>query len=111
MHPRLLLCALGLVSVACAPRAANRPAGGNYDVVLSNGHIIDGTGNPWFAGDVAINGDRIVRVGPAGALASARAARRIDATGLVVAPGFIDIQGQSYTAFLTGDGRNVSKVT
>ena len=103
MHPRLLLCAVCLASVACAPRATNPPAGGNYDVVLSNGHIMDGTGNPWFAGDLAINGDRIARVAPAGGLANARAARRIDATGLVVAPGFIDIQGQSYAAFLALD--------
>jgi N-acyl-D-amino-acid deacylase len=112
MDPKLLLsCALCLASVACAPPAAKPPAGGDYDVVLANGHVIDGTGNPWFAGDVGIRGDRIARVAPAGTLANAHAARRIDATGLVVAPGFIDIQGQSYTAFLTGDGRNVSKVT
>src|SRR5262249_29977851 len=56
-------------------------------------------------------GDRIAKVAPAGALANANAKRRIDATGLVVAPGFIDIQGQSGYQFLVGDGRNVSKVT
>jgi N-acyl-D-amino-acid deacylase len=115
MYPRHLLCAAAVLSVACAPRdsapPANHDANHDYDLVLSNGHIVDGTGNPWYAGDVAITGDRIVRVVPAGGLASAHAARRIDATGLVIAPGIIDIQGQSYTAFLTGDGRNVSKVT
>jgi dihydroorotase/N-acyl-D-amino-acid deacylase len=96
-------------AVACAAPANDGPA--QYDLVISGGHVVDGTGNPWFAGDVGIRGDRIVRVAPAGSLANAKAVRRIDATGLVVAPGFIDIQGQSDSAFLLGDGRNVSKVT
>jgi dihydroorotase/N-acyl-D-amino-acid deacylase len=91
--------------------ACAAPAPSGYDLIISGGHVVDGTGNPWFAGDVAIQGDRIVRVAPSGALANASAKRRIDATGLVVAPGFIDIQGQSDSAFLLGDGRNVSKVT
>jgi N-acyl-D-amino-acid deacylase len=96
-------------AVACAAPANDGPA--QFDLVISGGHVVDGTGNPWFAGDVGIRGDRIVRVGPAGSLANAKAVRRIDATGLVVTPGFIDIQGQSDSAFLLGDGRNVSKVT
>jgi dihydroorotase/N-acyl-D-amino-acid deacylase len=91
--------------------ACAAPAPSGYDLIIAGGHVVDGTGNPWFAGDIAIQGDRIVRVAPAGALANASAKRRIDATGLVVAPGFIDIQGQSDSAFLLGDGRNVSKVT
>ena len=100
-----LLLAVSFVTACAAPA----PSG--YDLIISGGHVVDGTGNPWFAGDVAIQGDRIVRVAPSGALANASAKRRIDATGLVVAPGFIDIQGQSDSAFLLGDGRNVSKVT
>ena len=100
-----LLLAVGFLTACAAPA----PSG--YDLIISGGHVVDGTGNPWFAGDVAIQGDRIVRVAPSGALANASAKRRIDATGLVVAPGFIDIQGQSDSAFLLGDGRNVSKVT
>ncbi len=103
---RLLLAASFLT--ACAAPA---PAPSGYDLIISGGHVVDGTGNPWFTGDVAIQGDRIVRVAPAGTLANASAKRRIDATGLVVAPGFIDIQGQSDSAFLLGNGRNVSKVT
>jgi N-acyl-D-amino-acid deacylase len=83
----------------------------NYDVVILKGRIVDGTGNPWFFGDIAIQGDRIVRITPAGQLINAQAAERIDAQGLVVAPGFIDIQSHSRAAFLLGDGRVISKVT
>jgi N-acyl-D-amino-acid deacylase len=82
-----------------------------YDLLITNGRVIDGTGAAWFLGDVAVRGDRIVRVTPAGVLRGARAARAIDATGLAVAPGFIDIQGQSGDNFLFGDGRVISKVT
>lgn len=80
-------------------------------MVLAHGRVVDGTGAPWFEGDVGIRGDRIAFVGPAGSLDDASADRRIDARGLVVAPGFIDIQGQSQSAFLDGDGRVVSKIT
>ncbi len=78
-----------------------------YDVVISGGRIVDGTGAPWFAGDVAIAGDRI---GAIGRLNEAKAARRIDARGLVVAPGFIDMLGQSEFSLLV-DGRAASKIT
>src|SRR5450432_932390 len=84
---------------------------GPYDVVISGGKIVDGTGNSWFLGDVGLRGDRIAIIAPAGTLADARAGRRIDAKGMVVAPGFIDIQGQSSEQLLTGDGRVISKVT
>jgi N-acyl-D-amino-acid deacylase len=58
------------------------------DVVLRNGTVIDGSGRPAFAADVAIQGDRLVRVGDVGQV---QAIREIDVTGLVVAPGFIDV--------------------
>ena len=63
-----------------------------YDLIIRNGHIIDGTGSPWYAGDLAIQGGRIAGIGQ---LAAAQAKRSIDAQGLVVAPGFIDMLGQS----------------
>jgi N-acyl-D-amino-acid deacylase len=106
--PALLLL---LAAAACAPRTAPVPAAASYDVVISNGRIIDGTGNPWYYGDVGIVGDRIAYVGPRNTLANARAARRIDATGLAVSPGFIDIQSHSWDQLLWRDGRVVGKVT
>jgi N-acyl-D-amino-acid deacylase len=63
-----------------------------YDLIIRNGHVIDGTGSPWYSGDVAIAGGRVAGIGH---LAAAQAKRSIDAHGLVVAPGFIDMLGQS----------------
>lgn len=110
---RLALAALvAPFVIACGGRVATAPfPAQGYDIVISNGRVYDGAGNPWSYGDIAVSGDRIVRVAPAGTLGDVRAARRIDARGLAVAPGFIDIQGQSEDAFLVGDGRVVSKIT
>ena len=83
-----------------------------YDVVIEGGQIVDGTGNAWYPGDVGIRGDRIVTIASPGALADRQALNRIDVSGMVVSPGFIDIQSHSRFSFPGGgDGRVVSKVT
>src|SRR5947209_1483678 len=77
-----------------------------YDILIKNGRVVDGTGRAGFMADIAIKGDRIARIGKLG---NARARRVIDAKGLVVAPGFIDLLGQSETNLLI-DPRAMSKV-
>ena len=78
-----------------------------YDVVIKNGHVLDGTGNPWYAADVGVRGDRIVAIGN---LNAADSDKVIDATGKIVAPGFIDMLGQSEFNLLT-DNRSLSKLS
>jgi len=113
---RKLAAVVGVLAAAsvasCRPSVTTGiPAGGGqYDVVITNGRIVDGSGNAWFWGDVGVRGDRIARIAPRGALASAVAAKRVDARGSVVTPGFIDIQAQSYDNFMTGDGHALSMV-
>jgi N-acyl-D-aspartate/D-glutamate deacylase len=85
-----------------APGSADEPA---YDLVFRNGKIVDGTGNPWFVGDVAIRGDKVAAVGRV--VGAGR--REIDAKGLVVAPGFIDMHSHS-DLLLLEDGNAPSKV-
>jgi hypothetical protein len=109
---RLLLLAIALT--ACA-RASSTPAPAaypdSYETIIAGGKIVDGTGNPWFYGDIGLSAGRIARITPAGMLARAQAARRIDARGLVVAPGVIDIQAHSEEQLLYGDSRVIGMTT
>jgi N-acyl-D-amino-acid deacylase len=89
--------------IAAAAASAQDPT---YDAVIRNGKVIDGTGNPWFSGDVAIRGDKIVAVGR---VPACKAMREIDASGLIVAPGFIDMHSHSDTVLLE-DGKAESKI-
>jgi len=94
------------VIVLAAPLAASAQGTAPYDLVIRNGRIVDGTGSPWYAGDVAIRDGRIAAVGHIG---GAPAKRTIDAAGKVVAPGFIDMLGQSELTILV-DPRLPSKI-
>jgi dihydroorotase/N-acyl-D-amino-acid deacylase len=111
MRASFSLVLVGIVAavVAFESRPGAQPATSNaagYDVLITNGRIVDGTGAPWYRGDVAISGDRIAAVG---ALTGATARLKVDATNFVVSPGFIDLLGQSEFNVLV-DGRAASKV-
>ena len=80
--------------------------GAAFDLVITNGHIIDGTGSPWYSGDIGIRAGKIAAIGN---LADAARSRTIDAQGKVVAPGFIDMLGQSEITILV-DPRLPSKI-
>ena len=81
-------------------------APGSFDIVITNGHIIDGTGSPWYSGDLGIRDGKIAAIGN---LSTAPRQRTIDAAGKVVAPGFIDMLGQSELTILV-DPRLPSKI-
>ncbi len=89
--------------LAAAPAMS---AAAPFDLIIANGHIVDGTGSPWYSGDVGIRDGRIAAIGP---LAKAESKQRIDAAGRVVAPGFIDMLGQSELTILV-DPRLPSKI-
>ena len=116
-----ILMALGALLLAAAVPAAAAP----FDIIIANGHVIDGSGSPWIAADVGIRAGKIAAIGR---LDKAAAKRRIDAGGKVVAPGFIDMLGQSeltilvdprlpskiyqgITTEITGEGRSIAPLT
>ena len=98
-----LLLALVLALPAFCAQAESRPA---YDILIHNGHVIDGTGSPWYSADIAIKDGRIAALGRLGPV---DAKRIIDAHGMVVAPGFIDMLDQSGHTLLV-DGHAPSKI-
>ena len=98
---------LGILVMLPALGLAQGPAAEPFDVVIVGGHIIDGTGSPWYSGDIGIRDGRIAAIGR---LEGAGRKRTIDAAGRVVAPGFIDMLGQSELAMLV-DPRLPSKIT
>ncbi|HVQ36712.1 MAG TPA: hypothetical protein VMS31_04230, partial [Pyrinomonadaceae bacterium] len=99
----LSLSAMLLFSVAPNSSLAAAP---QFDLLIKNGRIIDGSGRRGYIADLAVTGDRIMRIGK---LKNAKAARVIDAAGMVVSPGFIDMLGQSESYILI-DPRAMSKV-
>jgi N-acyl-D-amino-acid deacylase len=97
------LAILLLLSISMpAQRQPLRP----FDIVITNGHIMDGTGSPWYSGDLGIRDGKIAAIGN---LSDYERKRTIDAHGMVVAPGFIDMLGQSDLTILV-DPRVPSKI-
>ena len=106
MLPRSLIVASLLVLVACAAPRERAAVAERYDLVIVNGTVHDGSGAPGRRVDVGVRGDRVVAVGD---LAGAESTRTIDASGLVVAPGFINVLSWA-TESLIEDGRAMSDI-
>jgi len=104
---RILKLCVALLAAAATPLFAQQDSvNPRFDVVITHGHIVDGTGSPWYSGDVGIRDGHIVAIGN---LTAAPRTRTIDAEGKVVAPGFIDMLGQSELTILV-DPRLPSKI-
>jgi N-acyl-D-aspartate/D-glutamate deacylase len=95
-----------LLIVSTFAFAADQSTDSPFDLVIANGHVIDGTGSPWYSGDIGIRDGRIAAIGN---LSAAPRKRTVDAEGKVVAPGFIDMLGQSELTILV-DPRLPSKI-
>ncbi len=95
-----------LFSMLCIVLLSSAQQSSSYDLIITNGHIVDGTGSPWYSGDIGIREGKIAAIGN---LSNATSKRTIDARGMVVAPGFIDMLGQSEQTILV-DPRLPSKI-
>src|SRR6202034_3079831 len=95
LHTPSLLAVVALLLIASNSSPAQ--SRGAFDLVITNGHIIDGTGSPWYSGDIGIRDGKVAAIGN---LTAAPRKRTIDAAGKVVAPGFIDMLGQSELSIL-----------
>src|SRR6204780_2090976 len=104
--PVQILLALTLTLMSISPNLLAQSQTQPFDLVITNGHIVDGTGSPWYSGDIGIREGHIAAIGN---LSSAVRKRTIDAEGKVVAPGFIDMLGQSEMTILV-DPRLPSKI-
>lgn len=103
--PEIIGQALGEIATAIYSTPPDKPA--PFDVIIRNGHILDGAGGPWYSADIGIRGNRIAAIGKLG---DSQAKQVIDATGDVISPGFIDMLGQSEMALLI-DNRALSKLS
>ncbi|MDQ6717227.1 MAG: D-aminoacylase [Gemmatimonadota bacterium] len=110
MRPRFIAATIAFAAAACSPvqTSVTPAASAGADILITNARIVDGTGNPWYRGSVAVTGDRITYVGPS--VPGLKARRVIDARDQVVSPGFIDMLGHSENTILTGP-HAVSKIT
>src|SRR5580698_5632513 len=99
----VLVTLLVFAAVVVGPAQTSRST---FDLVITNGHIIDGTGSPWYSGDLGIRDGKIAAIGNLG---EAPRKRTLDAQGKVIAPGFIDMLGQSDLTILV-DPRVPSKI-
>src|SRR5256884_7002532 len=104
--PNLFFAVVAFVFLlTCSLTFAEKPAP-SFDLIITNGHIIDGTGSPWYSGDIGISNGKITAIGN---LSETARKRTIDAREMIVAPGFIDMLGQSETTILV-DPRLPSKI-
>ena len=103
---RLILSILVIMTTTLPLNLSNKTTATDYDLLIKHGRIVDGSGAPGFVSDIGIRNERIAKIGD---LSKATATRTIDASNLVVAPGFIDMLGQSET-YLLIDPRGMSKI-
>jgi dihydroorotase/N-acyl-D-amino-acid deacylase len=107
LMPFVVVYAPLVAAIAAGPWLSAQAPSQEFDVLITGGRVVDGTGAPWYRADVGLAGDRIRAIGQ---LANRQARTRIDATNLVVSPGFIDMLGQSEFEVLV-DTRAASKIT